>query len=137
MSLSSLYRFALKLKGRGHFLSPKEVIFLKNLLKEFSEEEIKRSLERCFKEVIPPSEREKSSLLRCKKLFEVSKSGKEVYFRPQKLEKVSLKSVIERVPPDRRSELVSELKETLRREGLKPTEENVRKVLSFLIRKYL
>ncbi|NPB05432.1 MAG: hypothetical protein GXO08_03525 [Aquificae bacterium] len=136
MSLSSLYRFALRLKGRGHFLSPKEVSFLKSLLQRFSEEEVKKTLERCFSELIPPDEREKSSLLRCKKLFEKNRKGG-VYFNPRRVEGNSLEEVLRRLEPGARKKLLAELKERLRAAGLEPTEENARAILRFLLRKYL
>ena len=131
MSLSSLYKFVLKLKGRGHFLSPKEVEFLKELLKEFSEEEIKEKLQKCFKELIPPTEREKSSVLRCSKLF---KKTEKVYLT--KAEKPSaLKDILQKLPFDKRERLKRELKEFFG--NRKPTREELEGVLRILLRKYL
>jgi len=131
MSLSSLYKFVLKLKGRGHFLSPKEVQFLKHLLSEFSEEEIKKVLERCYKELIPPSERERSSLIRCKSLF---KKSQPVY--KTKAQKPSeLKKVLLKLPAENRKKLMKELKEFFG--NRKPSKEELEGVLKVFLRRYL
>ena len=115
MSFSSLYKFLLKLKGRGHVLSPKEVQFLKELLKEFSEEDIKATFERCFKELLPPEEREKSSLLRCKKLFQKrQKVQSKVYLQTEHQQPSTVKEVLNGLEPQLRKKVINELKETLK-----------------------
>ena len=136
MSFSSLYRFALRLKGRGHFLSPKEVEFLKQLLSRFSEEEIKQKLERCFKELIPPSERERSSLLRCKRLFETPTEEIKVYYNP-KVANFNLSETLRGLEKEKREKLLLELKEYIRSRGGKVSPAELRGVLKVLLRKYL
>jgi len=140
MSFSSLYKFLLKLKGRGHFLSPKEVQFLKELLNEFSEDEIKGTFERCYKEVIPPSEREKSSLLRCKILFKKLKKEKpssKVYLSTENQAPPTLKELLLELTPQKRKEVLKELKEALKRYNLPPTEENIKSLFRVIVRRYL
>ena len=142
MSFSSLYKFLLKLKGRGHFLSPKEVQFLKELLNEFSEDEIKGTFERCYKEVIPPSEREKSSLLRCKILFKKlqlkrKKSSSKVYLSTENQAPPTLRELLLELTPQKRKEVLKELKEALKRHNLPPTEENIKGLFRVIVRRYL
>ena len=134
MSLSSLYKFALRLKGRGFSLSPKEVEFLKKLLSEFDEEFIKETLKRCFEEVIPPTEREKSSLLRCKKLFEKPKKGN-VYYNPKPAEG-DLSELIRQLGPSKRKLLKRELEEYKHLKG-NLSKEELLGYLKVLLRKYL
>jgi hypothetical protein len=68
--LKELYKFCLTIKGRGLALSPKELNFLKELLeKGWSIEEIQKRIEKCFKQVLPPEERLKSPITRCRSLF--------------------------------------------------------------------
>jgi hypothetical protein len=136
MSFSSLYKFVLKLKGRGHFLSPKEVEFLKKLLAQFPEEEIKQKLEKCFKELIPPSERERSSLLRCKRLFETPKEEHTVYFNPKGVN-FNLSETLKGLEKEKREKLLMELKEYLRSKGGKVSPAELRGILKVLLRKYL
>jgi len=138
MSFSSLYKFLLKLKGRGHFLSPKEVQFLKELLKEFSEEDIKATFERCFKELLPPEEREKSSLLRCKKLFQKrQKVQSKVYLQTEHQQPSTVKEVLNGLEPQLRKKVINELKETLKKYNLPPTKENIKMFLQLIVRRYL
>ena len=136
MSFSSLYKFVLKLKGRGHFLSPKESEFLKKLLLRFSEEEIKQKLERCFKEFLPPAERERSSILRCKRLFETPKEERAVYYNP-KLVDFNLVRTLRELSEDKKLKLLKELKEYISSKGGKVSKEELRGVLKILLRKYL
>ena len=136
MSLSFLYKFVLKLKGRGHFLSPKETEFLKTLLLQFSEEEIKRRLERCFKEFLPPMERERSSILRCKRLFENFKEESSVYYNP-KMGNSNLVQALRELSDDKKLKLLEELKEYLSSRGGKVSKEELRVVLKVLLRKYI
>ncbi len=133
MSLSSLYKFALRLKGRGFSLSPKEVEFLKSLLSEFDEEFIKETLKRCFEEVIPPSERERSSLLRCRKLFAKPKGGG-VYYNLKPAEG-DLKELIQQLEPQKRKLLKGELERYKRLKGSVSREELLG-YLKVLLRKY-
>jgi hypothetical protein len=135
MSFSSLYKFVLSLKGRGHFLSPKEVEFLKNLLSEFSEEEIKRNLKRCFEELIPPLEKERSSLLRCKRLFEKKpRCSNAVYFNPRTVRNKNSIEILKNLPPERRREIISELKKLFGNK--KPSKNEIEEVLKILLRLY-
>jgi hypothetical protein len=135
MSFSSLYKFALSLKGRGHFLSPKEVEFLKQLLSEYPEGEIKKTLERCFKELIPPAEREKSSLLRCKQLFKKQTSASKVYINPRRVEKQNPLEVLKQLPPQKREKVVSELKKLFKNK--KPSKRELEETLKVLLRLYI
>ena len=140
MSFSSLYKFLLKLKGRGHFLSPKEVQFLKELLKEFPEEEIKKTFERCYKEVIPPSEREKSSLLRCKGLFERLKKKKkspQVYLSMEHQIPSSVKEVLKQLPLEERKKIKKEIDNFLKAHNLEATKGTVIEILQVILRRYL
>jgi len=135
MSFSSLYKFALSLKGRGHFLSPKEVEFLKGLLSEFSEETIKENLKRCFETIIPPNERERSSLLRCKKLFEKPKGGTSVYYNPRRVEKKNPLEELKKLPPEKRERVIAKLKELTGNRKL--SREEIEGILKVLLRLYL
>ena len=138
MSFSSLYKFALRLKGRGFSLSPKEVQFLKKLLVEFDEEFIKKTIKRCFEEMIPPTERGRSSLLRCRKLFEKEKTSKgrnTVYYNPQ-TETSTIEEALNMLDPESRKKLYGELLEYKRRKG-KVSKEQLRGYLKALLRKYL
>ncbi len=140
MSFSSLYKFLLKLKGRGHFLSPKEVQFLKELLKEFPEEEIKKTFERCYKEVIPPSEREKSSLLRCKNLFEKLKKGKnfsKVYLAMEHQKPSSIGGILKQLPLEERKKIKLEIENFFKTHNLELNRENIEEVLKIILSKYL
>ncbi len=134
----SLYQFVLSLKGRGFFLSPKEVKFLKKLLEQgFSEEEIKKRLEECYKRVIPPKEREKSSLLRCIGLF----LKKERRYRPTQIDpnaypEVNLepiKETLNKLPPAERAKYIEEAKQILEKTHTPPTEKNLLEVLMILL----
>ena len=134
MSFSSLYKFALRLKGRGFSLSPKEVEFLKKLLLEFDEKFIKDTLKRCFEEVIPPTERERSSLLRCKKLFETPQKGN-VYYNPKSAEG-DIFRLIRQLEPQKRELLKKELEEYKRLRG-NLSKEELLGYIKVLLRKYL
>ncbi len=133
MSFSSLYKFALKLKGRGHFLSPREVKFLKELLNHFSEDEIKSKLEKCYKELIPPMEKDRTPITKCRKLFKVKTTG--VYLtETDKLP--SLAEVIKRLPPEVRLKIYEELKKLKAEEGITVEGKVLEDLLRLLIRKY-
>ncbi len=138
MSFSSLYKFALRLKGRGFTLSPKEVQFLKELLERFDEDFIKKTLKRCFQELIPPPERERSSLLRCRKLFQKEKTSRgknPVYYNPQ-TGTSTIEEALKMLDPESRRKLYGELREYKRRKGEVSREEFIG-YLKVLLRKYL
>jgi hypothetical protein len=134
MSFSSLYKFALKLKGKGHFLSPKEVKFLKELLNQFSEEEIRAKLEKCYKELLPPAERFGAPLTKCRKLFQ--NQAKDVYLNKEE-NLPSLADLIKQLPYSVRPEIYRELKKLKVERGrhLKDSK-TLEDFIRLLIRKY-
>lgn len=132
MPLSSLISFTLRLKGRGHFLSPKEINFLKNLLDNFSEEEIKKNLERCF-ESLPRGQRGKTSLIFCKKFF--NKDTRVNFTKSNNWRVFTLEELLKEVPPNVKESIKKELREFFA--GKKPNEEELKTVLKLLLRKYL
>jgi DNA-binding transcriptional MerR regulator len=134
----SLYQFVLTLKGRGFFLSPKEVKFLKKLLDQgFTEEEIKKRLEECFKKVLPLKDREKSSLLRCIGLF----LKKDRRYRPRKIDPQAypeinwkpIREKLNKLSPSERKQYIEEAKQILEESQIPPTEENILQVLIVLL----
>ena len=135
-SLSSLVKFVLRLKGRGHTLSPKEVLFLKKLLARFEESFVKETLKRCFEEVIPPAERERSSILRCRKLFEKPQKASGVFFNP-KTAGGDVYTLIRSLEDEKRKLLLEELKGFLRSKGGRTTREELEGFLKVVLRKYL
>jgi hypothetical protein len=133
MPLSDLISFSLKLKGRGHFLSPKEIKFLKDLLAKFEEEEIKAILERCFKEVIPPDRREKTPLNFCSKLFRERETN--VYNKRDNWKNTALREILKELSPPQRRAVLAELKRFFA--DRKPSKEELETVLKLILRKYL
>ncbi len=133
MPLSDLISFSLKLKGRGHFLSPKELNFIKNLLSEFSEEEVKKLLEKCYKELIPPAERGKTPLTFCGKLLK--KKTPSVYNRTENWQPKRVEEIYKRLPEEVREEVRNELRRFFK--GKKPNPEEIKAVLRLILRRYL
>jgi len=133
MPFSSIYKIALKLKGRGHFLSPKEVKFLKELLEQFSEEEIKLKLEKCYKQFLPPKERGKVPLTRCRPLFQ-KKTGERYLNKNEHLP--TLKEVIGQLPRDVKLKIYRDLKKLKREKDFPVKGRELEELLILLIRKY-
>ena len=135
MSLSSLYKFVLSLKGRGFSLSPKEVEFLKKLLLLFPEEEIKQKLKKCYKEIIPPHERERSPITRCASLFKKEKKNRSKVYLQNLGRAQSVKEALSQLSPEDKKKVEKELKEFFG--NREPSPEEVEGVLRVLLRKYL
>jgi len=134
MSLSDLISFSLKLKGRGHFLSPKELNFLRELLGEFSAEEIKETLKRCYSEAIPPSERGRVPLTFCRKFFK--KKREAATFNDKRNWKTSsVEEVLRELPPAVREKVKAELRRLKSSKNLSDGE--LRELLKLVIFKYL
>ncbi len=116
-------------------MSPKEVFFLKELLAEFSPKEIKEKLKECYERAIPPAERPKSPLTRCRGLFKKPKGlrGKP-YSSTENWRVKTLEEKLKNLSPEERKRVVAELKGFFK--GKKPSPQELEEVLKLVLKKY-
>jgi hypothetical protein len=93
-------------------------------------------LEKCYKQVIPPSERNKSPLTRCRKLFtKKTKDTPRVYNRKAHWQPTRLEEILKTLPPETMEEIKRELKKFFGNK--KPSKEELETVLKLILRKYI